>query len=129
MNKKVIAVIFAGRSAEHDVSIITAHIPIIDSLTARGTFDIWPVYITKEGDWYADKVMNDLTFFKQPNYEAILKKQKKVQLSFDNGFSLVWPGSPALGWSALGRKVKIDLVFPSMHGTYGEDGSLVGLLR
>ncbi|KKW10744.1 MAG: D-alanine-D-alanine ligase [Parcubacteria group bacterium GW2011_GWA2_49_9] len=120
---KTIAVIFGGRSAEHDVSIITAHIPIIDSLKATNSFDIWPIYITKEGDWYCDKAMNDLAFFKQPNYEAILKKQKKVQLSFDNGLTLIWPGFPR------GRKVKIDVVFPSMHGTYGEDGSLMGLLR
>ncbi len=119
---KTIAVIFGGRSAEHDVSIITAHIPIIDSLQAAGGFDIWPVYITKVGDWYADKAMNRLAFFKQPNYEAVLKKQKKVQLSFDKGLTLVWPGLRE-------KKVKIDVVFPSMHGTYGEDGSLMGLLR
>jgi len=119
---KTIAVIFGGRSAEHDVSIITAHIPIIDSLTASGNFDIWPVYITKEGDWYADKAMNDLKFFKQPNYESILKKQKKLQLSFDNGLTVIWPNfSP--------KKIKIDVVFTAMHGTYGEDGSLMGLLR
>lgn len=40
---KKIAVIFGGKSAEHDVSIITAHIPIIDSLMASGEFDVWPV--------------------------------------------------------------------------------------
>ncbi|MDO8593961.1 MAG: D-alanine--D-alanine ligase family protein [bacterium] len=119
---KTIAVIFGGRSAEHDVSIITAHIPIIDSLTAAGGFDIWPVYITKEGDWYADKAMNDLAFFKQPNYESLLKKQKKIQLSFDNGLTIIWPGFRE-------KKVKIDVVFTAMHGTYGEDGSLMGLLR
>ncbi len=119
---KTIAVIFGGRSAEHDVSIITAHIPIIESLTAMGGFDIWPVYITKEGDWYSDKAMNDMAFFKQSDYEAILKKQKKVRLSFDNGLEVIWPG-------ILDKKVKIDVVFPAMHGTYGEDGSLQGVLR
>ena len=119
---KTIAVIFGGRSAEHDVSIITAHIPIIESLTAMGGFDIWPVYITKEGDWYSDKAMNDMAFFKQSDYETILKKQKKVRLSFDNGLEMVWPG-------ILDKKVKIDVVFPAMHGTYGEDGSLQGVLR
>ena len=51
---KTIAVIFGGKSAEHDVSI-TAHIPIIDSLRATGTYDIWPIYITKAGDWYCDQ--------------------------------------------------------------------------
>ena len=127
---KTIAVIFGGRSAEHDVSIITAHIPIIDSLlassstslTVNGEFDVWPVYITKEGRWYADQRMNDLSFFKQPDYEARLADKKQVQISFDKGLSLVRPG-------LLSKKIKIDIVFPAMHGTYGEDGSLMGLLR
>lgn len=119
---KTIAVIFGGRSAEHDISIITAHIPIIDSLKAAGNFDIWPLYITKAGDWYADKAMNDLAFFKQSNFETALKRQKKVRLLFDNGLEFIWPGLRE-------KKVKIDVVFPAMHGTYGEDGSLMGLLR
>ena len=119
---KTIAVIFGGRSSEHDVSTITAHIPIIESLQASGQFDIWPVYITKAGKWYADKAMNDLAFFKQPDYEAKLEKQKQIQLSFEDGLSIHWPG-------VFSKSVKIDVVFPSMHGTYGEDGSLMGLLR
>lgn len=119
---KTIAVIFGGKSAEHDVSIITAHIPIIDSLLASGQFDVWPVYITKEGKWYADRAMNDLSFFKQPDYEAQLARKKQIELSFDDGLSIRWPGM-------FGKKVKIDVAFPAMHGTYGEDGSLMGLLR
>ena len=119
---KSIAVIFGGRSAEHDVSIITAHTPIIDSLLASKEFDVWPVYITKEGKWYADKAMNDIAFFKQPDYESILARKKQVRLSFDKGLTLSWPG-------IFSKSVKIDVAFPSMHGTYGEDGSLMGLLR
>jgi len=119
---KTIAVIFGGRSVEHDVSIITAHVPIIDSLLVNGEFDVWPVYIAKGGSWYADKAMNDLAFFKQDAWEEKVAKMKKVRLLFDNGLELVWPG-------LLSKKVKIDIVFPSMHGTYGEDGSLMGFLR
>ena len=119
---KTIAVIFGGRSAEHDVSIITAHIPVMQSLHAAGGFDVWPVYITKVGDWYADKAMNDFAFFKQSNYEDILKRKRKVRFLFDNGLKFIWPG-------LLESKIKIDIVFPAMHGTYGEDGSLMGLLR
>ena len=119
---KTIAVIFGGKSAEHDVSIITAHIPVIDSLSAAGGFDIWPVYITKEGKWYSDKAMNDLSFFKQPDYEDRLKSMKQLRLSFENGLELIWPRFRE-------KRVKIDVVFTAMHGTYGEDGSLMGLLR
>ncbi|MBI5456493.1 D-alanine--D-alanine ligase [Candidatus Kaiserbacteria bacterium] len=119
---KAIAVIFGGRSAEHDVSIITAHIPIIDTLLSCEKFDVWPVYITKEGDWYSDKAMNELAYFKKPGWEERLKGLKKVDLSFDDGLTLKWPGM-------FGKSQKIDVVFPSLHGTYGEDGSLMGLLR
>ncbi|HEY4524816.1 MAG TPA: D-alanine--D-alanine ligase family protein [Candidatus Paceibacterota bacterium] len=119
---KTIAVIFGGKSAEHDVSIVTAHIPIIETLLATGAFDVWPIYITKEGKWYADKAMNDLAFFKDKSYMQKLAGTKQVQLSFENGLDIVWSG-------IFGKKGHIDVVFPSMHGTYGEDGSLQGVLR
>ena len=119
---KTIAVIFGGKSAEHDVSIITAHVPVLDALKAAGNFDIWPVYITKAGKWYADKAMATLAFFRQGDFERALARKKQVRLSFENGLELVWPGLRE-------KKEKIDVVFPAMHGTYGEDGSLMGLLR
>lgn len=120
-NKKTVAVIFGGRSAEHDVSIITAHIPIIESLLASGNFDVVPVYIAKDGSWYSEPSMNDIKYFKDDYIERLFK-QKKVQLLFDNGLKLIWPG--------FRQTVRtIDVVFSAMHGTYGEDGSLMGLLR
>src|SRR3989344_554311 len=120
--KKTIAVIFGGRSAEHDVSIITAHTPIIQSLLATGQFDIWPIYIAKDGSWYSDQAMNDLAYFKQDNFQAHLAKQKKVQILFDNGLKIIWP-------SIRSKTIQVDIAFPAMHGTFGEDGSLIGLLR
>lgn len=107
---------------EHDVSIITAHIPIIQSLLATGKFSVWPIYIAKDGAWYADQAMNDLAYFKQNDFSARLAKQKKVRLLFDQGLKIIWPGLRS-------KEVKIDIAFPAMHGTFGEDGSLMGLLR
>lgn len=120
--RKTIAVIFGGRSTEHDVSIITAHTPIIRSLFATGQFDVWPIYIAKDGSWYADQAMNELAYFKQDNFEARLAKQKKVQILFDKGLKIVRPGVKS-------KAIQIDIAFPAMHGTFGEDGSLMGLLR
>lgn len=120
--KKQIAVIFGGQSVEHDVSIITAHIPIIQSLLASGQFDVWPIYIAKDGSWYCDKAMNDLDYFKRSDIDVLLAKQKKIQLLFDNGLHIIWPGLRS-------KMVTIDVAFPAMHGTFGEDGSLMGLLR
>jgi D-alanine-D-alanine ligase len=120
--KKTIAVIFGGQSVEHDVSIITAHIPIIQSLLVAGQFDVWPIYIAKDGSWYSDKTMNDLAYFQQDDCAVHLAKQKKVQILFDQGLHIIWPGLRS-------KKIRIDVVFPSMHGTLGEDGSLMGLLQ
>lgn len=120
--KRRIAVIFGGRSVEHDVSIITAHLPIISSLQASGQFDVWPVYIAKDGRWYCDQLFNEMTVFQRPDFTSLLTKQRQVGLSLDGGLKFVWPGLRP-------RTVAIDIVFPSMHGTFGEDGSLMGLLR
>jgi len=120
--KKNIAVFFGGRSAEHDVSIITAHTPIIESLLAARQYEVWPVYIGKDGSWYSDQRMNDLAYFKRDGWESDLAHHKKVQILFDDGLTLIWSGF-------MPKTVKIDIAFPAMHGTYGEDGSLMGLLR
>ncbi len=136
---KTIAVIFGGKSAEHDVSIITAHIPIIQSLLAAGGFNIVPVYIAKNGCWYSDPAMNDLEFFKQPDFEN-MAGMKENRLLFagarENSFATKNPPAaglklivPASGAFAKEKIFNIDIVFPAMHGTFGEDGSLMGLLR
>lgn len=122
MKKKTIAVVFGGRSAEHDVSIITAYVPVINALAASGNYDSVPVYIAKDGRWYSRPDMKDIAFFKQPAYEDILTATRPLELSLDGGLTLIWP-------SLFGKRKKIDVVFPTMHGTYGEDGSLMGLLR
>lgn len=119
---KKILVVFGGRSAEHDISIITAHTPIMNTLKGLGGYDIYPLYIAKDGSWYCSPSLFDIEFYRQPNYESQLAKLPRVQLLFEGGLVLVWPGLRP-------KRVKLDVVFPAMHGTYGEDGSLMGLLR
>ncbi len=122
MKKKIIGVVFGGRSVEHDVSIITAHNPIIDSLLATKKYEVVPIYIGKDGSWYSDPLMNDINFFRT-DLEEKLSKLKKINLNLNDGLELIIP-------TTFGsQKTKIDVVFPAMHGTYGEDGSLMGLLR
>jgi D-alanine-D-alanine ligase len=118
--KKTVAVIFGGRSVEHDVSIITAYNPIIPSLNLTEKFNVLPIYISKDGSWFSEKSMNNIDFFKQRDFGKQLKS--KIRLSFDGGLTIIWPG-------LKNKKTKVDLVFPAMHGTFGEDGSLMGLIR
>jgi len=118
---KTVAVFFGGKSAEHDVSIITGHTPIIQSLQATGEYDIYPVYIARDGSWYSIPEMNNLAYFKK-DLEEKLSKEKKIRFDINDGLTLIWPGLRE-------KKVSIDVAFPAMHGTYGEDGSLMGILR
>lgn len=120
--KRTIAVIFGGKSAEHEVSVVTAHIPIIQALQAAGTYDIVPVYLTEAGEWYSHPDFLELSYFQQPGWRAMVANLKPLDIALNKGLTLVWPGLRP-------KRKKIDIVFPSMHGTYGEDGSLMGLLR
>ncbi len=120
--KKTVAVIFGGRSAEHDISIVTAIGSVLKPLELSQQYNVLPVYIAKDGSWYADMKLKDIQLFTTGGIEAFCAKTKKAQLLFDNGLVLIKSGLRA-------EKIKIDVVFPAMHGTFGEDGSLMGLLR
>lgn len=120
--KRSVAVFFGGKSAEHEVSIVTAHIPIIQALQAAGNYEIVPVYISEDGKWYSDSDFINLSYFQKPGWRNQLANLKTIDVSVSNGLELVWPGLRS-------KRKKIDLAFPAMHGTYGEDGSLMGLLR
>jgi len=121
---KTVAVIFGGRSTEHDVSIVTALASIIKPLEATGDYQIESVYISKDGSWYWDERLKDIALYRSGEIEEFMRKAPKIHLLFDDGLTLVKSSQFA------GRKMyrKIDVVFPAMHGTHGEDGELMGLL-
>lgn len=122
---KTIAVIFGGQSTEHDVSIVTAIASIIRPLELTKKFRVEPVYIAKDGSWYWDPKLKDITLYQGKGVEEYIAKAPKTHLLFDNGLTLVKSSQFA------GRKQykKIDIVFPAMHGTHGEDGELMGILE
>ena len=122
---KTIAVIFGGRSTEHDVSIVTAIASIIKPLELTKQYQVEPVYIAKDGSWFWDEKLKDINLYQSGDIESYMHRAPKVQLSLDNGLTLVKSSQFA------GRKQykKIDLVFPAMHGTHGEDGELMGILE
>ncbi len=122
---KTVAVIFGGRSTEHDISILTALASVIKPLELTGDYRVEPVYIAKDGAWYWDEKLKDIALYQSGEIEDFMRKAPKVHLLFDDGLTLVKSSQFA------GRKMyhKIDIVFPAMHGTYGEDGDLMGLLE
>ncbi len=122
---KTIAVIFGSRSAEHDVSIVTAIASIIKPLELSGRYKVEPVYIAKDGSWYWDQKLKDIKLFQSGDIADFINRAPKTHILFDEGLTLV-KSSPFAG-----RKMyrKIDIVFPATHGTHGEDGELMGILE
>ncbi|MDL2341920.1 MAG: D-alanine--D-alanine ligase [Patescibacteria group bacterium] len=119
---ETIAVIFGGRSAEHDVSIITALASIIKPLELTRKYKVEAIYIAKDGAWYWDEKLKDVKLFTSGKIADFLTKAQPVTVQLDGGFTLVKT-------SGMRKQLKkIDVVFPAMHGTYGEDGALMGLL-
>ncbi len=115
MKKIKLGVIFGGRSGEHEVSLVSAA-SIMGALD-RSRFDVVPIGISKEGRWYVgDGVMD---FFKSGRADGEI--HPAVLLPDAEGGLLTW---------AEGKEeVKLDAAFPVLHGPYGEDGTVQGLLE
>ncbi|HUB93583.1 MAG TPA: D-alanine--D-alanine ligase family protein [Verrucomicrobiae bacterium] len=121
---KTIAVIFGGRSTEHDVSIITATASVIKPLELTKRYQVEAVYIAKNGAWFWDDKLKDINLFTSGEIEQLTNRTAPASVQFDGGLVL----SKSTGLTGRKLHKKIDIVFPSMHGTYGEDGALMGLL-
>lgn len=119
-----VALIFGGRSPEHEVSIVTAH-QVKAALSDK--HEVIPIYITKEGLWLTGAELNELNTFTKGNLP---------QSSDFDTISIQFEGSPKFnvipkrsGLFNKKRDLQIDVVFPAVHGIHGEDGSLQGLLE
>jgi D-alanine-D-alanine ligase len=121
---ETIAVIFGGRSAEHDVSIVTALASIIKPLELTRKYRVEAVYVAKDGAWYWDEKLKDIKLFTSGEIQDYMNRTQPASVQFDGGMTLV----KASGIAGRKQSKKIDIVFPAMHGTYGEDGALMGLL-
>jgi D-alanine-D-alanine ligase len=121
---KTVLVIFGGRSPEHDVSIVSAIASVIKPLELSGQYTVEPVYISKDGAWYWDDELKNISLYRSGEIDRLMQKSASPWLELDGGLQLVKQLS-------LGRlqKRRIDIVFPVMHGSHGEDGSLMGLLE
>ena len=122
---QVIAVIFGGRSVEHDVSIVTGH-QIMDAFPAD-SYQVAPIYIARDGRWFTGAPLSQLENFKDGD---ILGRDGVLPclLSPDtrhHGLIL----NPLAGRFRQSEVQRIDVVFPALHGSHGEDGSLQGLLE
>ena len=121
--KTKVAVLFGGKSVEHEVSIISAIQAIMSMDTDK--YDVLPVYITKEGDMYTGERTGDIEAYK--NIPELLKKSQRVIFVSENGQVSMIP----YPMKKFGKNnaVAVDIAFPIVHGTNEEDGALQGYFK
>ncbi len=110
-----VGVLFGGRSGEHEVSLVSAA-SVIRALDPE-KYEVTPIGISKDGRWLvgagAQKILRD-----------VLRGGQRVVLPADPTAAALVP----LGEGPRGAGIRVDVVFPVLHGTYGEDGTVQGLL-
>jgi D-alanine-D-alanine ligase len=115
-------VIFGGRSGEHEVSIRSAR-AIVETIDRR-KFDVVPIAITKEGKWLPPAHSAQLL----PSAVHELLPPQTHSATADIAI-LGDPSRKGLTSLEGNAQEKIDVVFPALHGPFGEDGTLQGLLE
>jgi D-alanine-D-alanine ligase len=118
-----VAVVFGGRSSEHAVSCVSAASVLANLDTSR--FEVLPVGITAEGTWVLG-----------PSDPSTLGIAQRRMPSVAAGTALTLPADPTSSSLVVlepGREGEVlsgvDVVFPVLHGAYGEDGTIQGLLE
>jgi D-alanine-D-alanine ligase len=126
MTKKMrVGVVFGGRSGEHEVSVRSAR-AVIEALD-KNRYEVVPIAITKTGKWLSPADSSSLL----PGETKQLLPNSMVK---GESRDVAIIGDPSRqGLTSLdgeGRRAQpLDVVFPVLHGTYGEDGTLQGLLE
>lgn len=118
--KLKIGVIFGGESVEHEISVISA-IQAMKALDEE-KYEVVPIYIAKNREWYTGALLKDLDLYK--DFDNLKKYAKNITLFNKDG---VYVLQSKKGFKKIVNE--IDLAFPIMHGTNGEDGSIQGYLN
>jgi D-alanine-D-alanine ligase len=119
MKRRRVAVLFGGRSAEHEVSCLSAR-SVIDALDPERT-EVIPIGITREGRWYRAAG--------PPALPSESGRMPEITEGSGSAVELATEGASTEIVGADGSRETIDVVFPVLHGPYGEDGTVQGLLE
>ncbi len=122
MKKKLrVAVLFGGKSAEHEISLISAR-NVVEAIDKK-KYEVVLIGIDKKGKWYSSD-----------DARLLEKADRPKPIKFDrrqNALALV-PSDKSKQWLRLASRradKPVDVVFPVLHGTFGEDGTVQGLLK
>jgi D-alanine-D-alanine ligase len=127
MSKIKIGIIFGGRSGEHEISVRSAK-SVIEQID-KDKYEVIPIAITEEGSWL--NPVESLGLLPPATQEFLLKEvdgypRHAVAFSGDTGHKGLIKLEAQNGEE---RIEKLDVIFPVLHGTYGEDGTIQGLFE
>ncbi len=119
-----VGVFFGGLSVEHEVSVISALQAIQNMDTTK--YEVVPIYLSKDRKWYTGEGLLDVENYK--DLKGLLANSQQIILTQDANDRTVLQKYP---FGLFGKKTiaEIDVAFPVLHGTFGEDGSLQGLFE
>jgi D-alanine-D-alanine ligase len=122
MDKKIrVGVIFGGRSGEHAVSLMSARSVL--SVMNLDKYEITQIGINKDGEWYTGQDV--LTALDNENFKGL----NKAILQPVPGFAHLYRIVESPNALKLELAAELDVIYPVLHGTFGEDGTLQGLLE
>jgi D-alanine-D-alanine ligase len=144
--KLKVGVLFGGRSGEHEVSLLSAA-SIVNAID-RKKYEVVPIGITKDGRWLtsgeSQQLLEGEPHSKNPkNLRAGNPEATPGAAVLARGDSIIVPPEPGGGHHSLmpfesagdvahrpaHRAIDVDVIFPVLHGTFGEDGTIQGLLE
>lgn len=125
MPKLKVVVLFGGRSGEHEVSLVSAR-SVINALDKK-KYEVKLIGIAKTGEWISGN--NSLVFLESRNNK--LSSGLHVDKAGNNHTNIILAAKTSIAnYSAIDLALnKIDVVIPILHGPYGEDGTVQGLLE
>lgn len=144
MKKIRVGILFGGRSGEHEISLLSA--ASVFNAIDKKKYEVVPIGITKEGRWVTSADAERLLAGKgaPSTLETKLRAGDPEATSsaaiLATGQSVIVPPEPrqasltpfqtdALGRRTTDRAINVDIIFPVLHGTFGEDGTIQGLLE
>lgn len=145
MEKLRVGILFGGRSGEHEVSLLSAA-SVLNAID-RDKYEVVPIGITKDGRWltaeHAENLLTGKLTLEPRNLRAGDPEITQPAAVLARGEAVVVPPEPVhrqrglvpfqtdagLLRRASDRAINVDVIFPVLHGTFGEDGTIQGLLE
>ncbi len=149
MKKLRVGILFGGRSGEHEVSLLSA--ASVFNAIDKNKYEVVPIGITKQGHWVtaadAERLLKgEFSHSEAKHLRAGDPEVTPAAAVLANGESVVVPPEPQQAGSGLAtfqtdasthalvrraadRAINVDIIFPVLHGTFGEDGTIQGLLE